>query len=286
MSGDRLATVARRVMRHETYTLIVSPAVADLQRARLAGASAWTMWRLWLGVARAASGALLADVAGDLRGAMRAARDGADRWFALSAAGIALANLLSYYPRLSSVWPETQALLLLALLPSSAAAGIVFGLVPLGRSLARRPACGRREIVAATVVLTAVIFLFLDQGVWRANAAFRAIAINGITGGATTVGEQMAFERTATGSARRRLIPFAASTGALFLLGVALRRRRAVLALVAAGVSLVLYKVLQTPVLSSPLREWLPAIVLYGIALAALARSAPTAPARTQVALP
>lgn len=284
MSGDRLANLARRAMREETYALIVSPAVADLQRARLTGASSATMWRMWLGVLRAIAGAVMLDGARDIRGGLRSSIDRADRWFAITALGVVCINVISYYPSIRSAPAATQALLMLFLLPSAAAAGILLGLAPVGRALARRPSRNPREIAVAAVLATIAVFVLVDQGVWRANATYRTIAINEFTGGNTTIGEQLQFERQATGGARRRILPFAASAGAFLLLGVALRRQRAVMTPLAAGAGFIIYTLLQSSSLGSPLREWLPAGVLYLIAIGALALASPTSPHWTQAA--
>ena len=64
MRGFRMTALARRVFREDTFALMVSPAIADLQ---FEGGGFATVTRGYVAVARAASGALLYDFLADIR---------------------------------------------------------------------------------------------------------------------------------------------------------------------------------------------------------------------------
>jgi hypothetical protein len=61
MRGDWLTTAGRRILHSDTFDVIVSPAIADLQF------ESWSVGRGYLGVYRAFGGALRRDLVRDLR---------------------------------------------------------------------------------------------------------------------------------------------------------------------------------------------------------------------------
>jgi hypothetical protein len=65
MTGDRVAAFARRITREATFEQVVSPAVADLQHEASGPGS--SRLRGYAGVLRALTGAIVVDVAEDLR---------------------------------------------------------------------------------------------------------------------------------------------------------------------------------------------------------------------------
>jgi hypothetical protein len=281
MAGDRLARLASILLRRGTFTFIVEPAIADLQHAQAAGAS---LLGPAIGVARAICAAVVIDAVRDLRTAAAGAAAAPDRTVAATLAAIVAASVLAprvIYSDLWSVSATTQAVLLVLLLPSAVASGLIVSLVPLGRRVAQQGTVGIRVVPASVMLLTIVLFAYLDQGVVRANAAFRTFAINAAAEEQTTFSAQLRFEQHATGGARRRTLAAAASAGAFLMLGVALRRRGATTTVVAAVAAALVYELTQSSTLGSILREWVPAALSYAIAAAALtvSRVRPATPA-------
>jgi hypothetical protein len=287
MAGDRLARLASLLLRHETFTLIVEPAIADLQHGKVTGVSSVARMRLWIGVVRAISAAVVVETARDLYGAAAAVAAAApDRTVAGTLVAIVGASVLMprvIYPDLWSSAPMmTQAVLLMFVLPSAIANGLFVSLVPLGRRLARQDAFATRLFPALLLLLTTVLFAYLDRAVVPANAAFRTFGINAAAEVQhTTFSEQLRFERHATGGARRRTLAGAASAGAFLMLGIAMRRRGPATTVVVAVAAGFVYGLTQSTTLGSVLREWVPAAVAYAIAAAALtvSRCQPAAPA-------
>ncbi len=153
MSGDWMAAIAARLLRDETFTTTVVPALADLQfEARSSGRV--TLARSYVGVARALALAGLADLRGDVATAF-AGDTFRGVWLRALAVYAALAAITT-----TLVVVDMDARYRVTAAASTLASATV-GLFPVIMSvaalaLARRGPCGRRSIAAATALVMIV----------------------------------------------------------------------------------------------------------------------------------
>jgi len=170
MIGDQLARIARRVVRDDSYGLMVAPAVADLQFESRAG---WfSTLRGYLGVWRALCGAIAIELAADARRTL--SNDGAR--LATTQTTVMVGTLFGLQATLfaANFWHEWRLnpVLMLLIAPSILGSVLPVGAFTSAAVLSDKP-YAHRTVILASIVAAVLIFLFIDQGVTRFNQQFR-----------------------------------------------------------------------------------------------------------------
>jgi hypothetical protein len=158
MVGDRLQQLARRIVREETYSTIVAPAIADLQFEAPFG---WpSRVRAYAGAWRALLAATVQEITHDCVATSRAVRMRSDLR-AVATTLVCLTGLMSapmiWVGAQSSDAPwHHEALLFMFLLPTALTFSLPAGALPLAAAYARTGAPGGRRagfIIASAVVV-------------------------------------------------------------------------------------------------------------------------------------
>jgi hypothetical protein len=168
VTGARLERLARRVLREDTYRLIVAPAIADLQFEAPLGSHSWM--RACVGVWLAIVGALGEEVRHDFRNTCTRpviARAAIAGMFAIALQGALFMWMWSFNP-LERPVP------FLLLLPALVSGAWPAAMLPTAAILARTRMPGaRRVVLIASTAVAAVILVAADQGVTETNQMFR-----------------------------------------------------------------------------------------------------------------
>lgn len=168
MIGDRIARLARRLVRAATYQAMVAPAIADLQHETRRGRVAHL--RGYAGVARALVGAGIDDLCVDWRQTFtgppvrRAAR--------VAAAVIVLQNVLFF-----AMWrfdPRESPAAFILLLPATILSAWPAAMLPAAAIVSRRRGrAAKRAVLSASIASGVILLAVADQGVTRTNQQFR-----------------------------------------------------------------------------------------------------------------
>ena len=286
MIGDRIQKLARSIVREDTYSLIVVPAIADLQFEEQFGLRA--RLRAYRAVWFAVLGALLEEVRQDF--AVTCTRSAVARAATMSGLAIALQGALFLW--MWSFNPIERPVAFILLLPALVSGGWPAAMLPMAAILARRGVRGTgRVVLIASAVMAMFILVAADQGVTETNQMFREriFAAAGARSPARGAQERTLAElwprddREARVSMHLRL-SFIGLTPAWALLGLALARRRW---FVVVGVGLVAYAYqFFSPFLAAPedaarLPVWSPWIPV-GLILATAAIAARRWPLRAR----
>ena len=280
MIGDRLDRIASRLVREETRTTVVAPAIADLQHEAPRG----RVWRErgYIGVWRAIGGGLADELlidcrrtfaCGDVQEAVIHA--GVGLWVLTEVQGMVIIQSL----RIDSPGPWSATLYSL-LLPALVAAGIPPVTTTAAAILAKRGS--PRVIVAASVLVATVLLAATDQVVTRTNREFYEVAaiaegeprVNPSAGGRSLI----ELYRQDTWQARMDFhskVALCASTIPFAVLGIVLARMRPWLL---TGLGIVLWPAYMAVFFALPVSAfwfgtrpptwsaWIPVLVLFAAA--------------------
>lgn len=273
MIGDRLNGIACRLVREETWTKVVAPAIADLQHEAPRGRG----WRVrgYIGVWRAVAGGVADEFAADWRRTFT----GPDVQQALMHSGIALWVLTEVQGVLivrslgiesPGRWTVT---LYTLLLPALITSSIPAATAPAAAILARRGS--RRVIVAASALVAIMLLAATDQIVARTNQEFREVAAAVERQPVPVPGE---LRQADTWQARMDFhsrVALCASTVAFAALGIAIARLRPWLL---TGLGVVLWAAYMAVFFAVPVTAfsfgvrppvwspWIPVVVLFAAA--------------------
>ncbi len=168
MTGDRVAAFARRITREATFEQVVSPAVADLQHEASGPGS--SRLRGYAGVLRALTGAIVVDVAEDLRVVFGA--EARQRVWPVAAVTMVVALVV----RTAIQWlgAGQDALTLALRQPDFFAMTLPAMMLPAAAALRRARAARRAVVVLAVLVglLTAGTWLTVVPAAQRMGAAY------------------------------------------------------------------------------------------------------------------
>jgi len=294
MIGSRLERLARKIVRPSTFDIVVSPAIADLQHEAPLGK--WARVRGYAGAWRAVAGGLLDDIGADTTAAVSAMSNRSALYRALGAGTLAFAAWFVRFAWTAGELRGPLPTLLLLIIPSILPVTVLPAAAVAARDAARRVR-GLRGYVLASVALVMLLFAGIDQGVTRANHAFRAVegAARGIAYPTDGPAEMTvwALWRRAPGmdsSAHNERLyaneptnraAFASSVIAYVLLGIATirLRKRSAAALLSAFylmhfvlIDLAYELVIVVPAFTGPI-TWLPTTMLIGVAVTACHRA-------------
>ena len=293
MIGDRLDHLARRILREDSYRLIVGPAVADLQFEAAGGI--YPRVRGYAGVWLAFAGAFLAEAISDTRRASLAMTAPGVMRPALVTGAVTVCVLTFRTALDFAPFTGPKGLPVLLLVPSTIPIAVLPALTMAARGGWQRAPLTRGILIAAMGVAL-VTFVAMDQGVTRSNQAYREIVASatGIqqvrrgaremsvldllrtdpeTAAANGIGHPNEFKREA-----HFRLAFAASCVAYALFGIAFAPVRLWIAAVIVSAICIGHFMLFWPVLVLSrgvptlvaVSGWLPTIVLTTVAVATL----------------